>query len=84
VTELKHGDKVLAARTVVKPAYVRKNGEQVPERVKTTLREGTLSGRVRGGWDVMWTGGMRRRYHEHYFDHEITKLGTNPLLVNNK
>lgn len=83
-TELKHGDRVLAARTIIKPAHVRKNGEQVPEKVKTTLREGVLSGRSRGGWEVAWTTATRRRYFEHYFDHEITKLGTNPLHVENK
>jgi hypothetical protein len=84
-TPLKAGDKVLAARTTVKPAHVRsKTGEQVPEKVVTKLREGKLRVSTRNGWLVEWHDAANRRRTECYFSHEITKLGTNPLVVSDK
>jgi hypothetical protein len=81
---LNAGDTVIAARTTVKPAHVRKNGEQVPEKTVTKLREGTLTIRSNGGWLVEWRDAAHRRRSEHYFSHEITKVGSTPLLVKNK
>jgi len=78
---LKSGDQVIASRTVLKPEHVRNNGEVIPERLKTTIREGRLLHRAKGGWIVEWRGASRRSYTEHFFDHEITKVGTNPLLL---
>ena len=83
-TELKVGDKVTCARSVLKEKHVRKNGEVIPERLKTTIREGVLLHPTRGGWMVEWRGVSRRRYTEHYFTHEITKVGTNPLWLGDK
>jgi hypothetical protein len=78
---LKVGDEVLTSRTTVKPAHVRKNGETIPEKIKTVLREGKLRCQVRGGWIVEWRDSADRKRTETYFDHEITKVGTNPLLL---
>lgn len=80
-TELKAGDKVTCARSVLKPKHVRKNGEVIPERLKTTMREGVLVCPSKGGWVVEWRGVSHRRYTEHYFNHEITKQGDTPLLL---
>ena len=83
---LKHGDKVLAARSILKPAHVRKNGEAVPEKVVTKLREGTLAifSPGAGTWEVEWRDAAHRRRYESYFPHEITRIGSTPLLANDK
>jgi hypothetical protein len=84
INPLKAGDKVIAARTTVKPAHVRKNGEAVPEKVVTKLREGKLLASTRGGWIVEWRDSANRRRTETYFTHEIAKVGTNPLVLADK
>lgn len=83
-TELKTGDKVTCARSVLKPKHVRKNGEVIPERLKTTMREGKLLVQTRGGWIVEWRDSANRRRTETFFSHEITKVGTNPLWLGDK
>lgn len=80
-TELKAGDQVIASRTTLKAAYIRKNGEHIPEKLVTRQREGKLLIRSNGGWLVEWRDAAHRRRAEHFFDHEIVKQGTAPLLL---
>jgi len=81
---LKVGDLVTTSRTTLKSGYTRKNGEVIPERLKTTMREGKLVHPTRGGWIVEWRDSANRRRTETFFSHEITKVGTNPLWLGDK
>lgn len=82
--KLKIGDTVTCARTTVKPARVRKNGEQVPEKIVTKLREGVIILEEAAGWVVEWRDSAHRCKRETYFSHEITKLGYNLLWAADK
>ena len=78
---LKVGDKVLTSRSTFKPAYVRRNGETIPEQVKTVMREGKLLVSTRGGWIVEWRDAANRKRTDTFFAHEVTKIGTTPLFL---
>ena len=86
---LKVGDKVLTSRSTVKPARVRKNGEAIPERIVTVMREGKLLRAIMvgpracevGGWIVEWRDAANRKRTDTFFAHEVTKIGTTPLFL---
>ena len=85
---LKVGDKVLTSRSTYKPAHVRRNGEVIPEQVKTVMREGKLlkaimvsAGDVVGGWIVEWRDAANRKRTDTFFAHEVSKVGSAPLLL---
>jgi hypothetical protein len=88
-TELKPGDLVTTSRTVLKPGHTRKNGEVVPDRTVTTMREGKLLRAIMvgpracqvGGWIVEWRDSANRKRTDTFFSHEVSKVGSAPLLL---
>lgn len=84
---LKIGDWVIAARTTLRPAHTRKNGELIPSKVETKL----ITGEVfdikisRLGVTVsVFCVKMYRREVREFALHEVTRSGTNPLFVSDK
>jgi hypothetical protein len=86
-TELKPGDLVTTSRTVLKPGHTRKNGEVVPDRVVTTIREGKLLRAIEGRhnfdqcWLVEWRDAANRKRTETFFSHEVSKIDSAPLFL---